>query len=494
MSVDKEFLLIALLQHNYFPMQKKHREELPPIFSSVGLTEEVAEKIKDLKYRGGNGNPSGYDQIDYQATRFNNVPRTLSIPHPKAYIDLCYALVDNWEHFDYIQNNENSLIKPHNHSDGRVIIMDYEQSWAKMKRALKMGFGQKFIVHTDISGCFPSIYSHAIPWALVDFKTAKSKSSPKWKDEWFNQIDRAQRYLKRNETQGTAIGPATSNIISECILSRVDAEMIKEFQYVRFIDDYTCYCERYEDAENFIRRLSQELAKYKLNLNYKKTKIRPLPVQVNTDWVNDLNTHLPSSEKYTFSQVIDYLDYALELQKKHNEGSVLKYAIKTIRKRADNNAKEYLLEYTLTLAMHYPVLIPVLQKSVEENGDFTYGEQLQALLKKGIEERQSDSMCWIMYYLLVIDCAISRETAQDIIATEDCMSITVLYLFKEHQDLILEYAKTIVKEDLWCKDQYWILLYALFFDDKIGNPFANDDTFKILKEADVKFMIQKETV
>jgi sugar phosphate isomerase/epimerase len=101
----------------------------------------------------------------------------------------------------------------------------------------------------------------------VGFDHAKKHKPPEHKGEWFNQLDEKLRKIKRNETQGVAIGPGTSNILSEIILARVDAQLAKEFTYIRYIDDYTAYCETEEEAQKFIRRLGEELAKYKLLLN-----------------------------------------------------------------------------------------------------------------------------------------------------------------------------------------------------------------------------------
>jgi len=103
-EIDKEFLLEGLLQFNYFPAQRKERE-IPPLINSVTLTPEIAEKIKDLPSR-----KRGYDQVEYRSTRFNNVSRTLSIPHPVAYVKLCFAIHDNWQEFEYITCR--SLIYP----------------------------------------------------------------------------------------------------------------------------------------------------------------------------------------------------------------------------------------------------------------------------------------------------------------------------------------------------------------------------------------------
>ena len=51
MELDKEFLLKALLQYNYFPLQKKTKENIPPILHSKHLTPEISKKIVDLPIR-----------------------------------------------------------------------------------------------------------------------------------------------------------------------------------------------------------------------------------------------------------------------------------------------------------------------------------------------------------------------------------------------------------------------------------------------------------
>ena len=37
-------------------------------------------------------------------------------------------------------------------------------------------------------------------------------------------------------------------------------------------------------------------------------------------------------------------------------------------------------------------------------------------------------------------------------------------------------------------DQYWLLLYQIFFDGKITSPFANDKAFEIMRDGKVSFI------
>ena len=95
--------------------------------------------------------------------------------------------------------------------------------------------GKCYLVKTDISSCFPSMYSHALSWALVGKNYAKvNKGNSK---EWYNKIDIYSRKISNNETHGVLIGTHTSNILSEIILTSVDAQLADKYSYIRFIDD-----------------------------------------------------------------------------------------------------------------------------------------------------------------------------------------------------------------------------------------------------------------
>lgn len=487
----KDFILEALLQHNYLPVQKKSKDEIPPVFTTISLTPKIAEEVAKLDRRKDK-TYGGYDQVEYRATRFNNVPRKLSLPHPKPYIDLAFCIHENWKSLNYICKNDSSLIYPKQHRDGRTIIMDYEKSWEKSKRHLSMTIGSKFSAHTDIASCFPSVYSHAIPWALVGFTEAKKKKGPKYKSEWFNQLDEYQRMLQRNETQGVPIGPATSNIIAEAILARIDEKLKKEFNYVRFIDDYTCYCEKYEDAEEFIRRLDFELSKYNYNLNIKKTTITPLPKPVKSDWVIDLMNNQPKGKDTRYSDAINYIDYAVSIHRREQDGSILKFAVNSISKRLKASTVTGITEYVLSLSFYYPILIPALKVLFEEiakTRKIEYEEQLNKILKENIINHRSDGMCWSLFYLLKYDFLLDADAAESVIKTKDCLSILIVYLFGKFDKLVIDFLNGLDADDLYGLDQYWPLIYQLYKDGKFANPYKDDDTFDVLKKHNVSFVL-----
>lgn len=493
MPVDKDFALNALLGHNFLPTQKKSKDELPPVLSSLSFTSDVAKKLVRGKPRKADGY-QGYDAVDYRLTRFNGVARSCSIPHPKAYAHLALCIHEHWDKLDYIATNKNSRIRPRQHSDGRIIIMDYEKSFEKTQRNLRGAFGKRFMVHTDISNCFPSIYSHAIPWATVGFDHAKKHKPPKHKAEWFNQLDERVRWLKRNETQGVAIGPATSNIVSEAILARVDEALKGEFVFTRFIDDYTAFCETEEKAQEFVRRLAEELAKYKLLLNIQKTDVIPLPQALGADWVSELSLRLPKAEEVSAHDAVNYLNLAVALAKQSPDGSVLKYALKSLLGRKLEFMADFdVLRYALTLSFHQPVLMPLLEKLFDSTlvfGAFLYGGELQRLASENARFFRSDGVAWALYYMNKHGVAIETATADAIVESRDCVALVLLYFSGDaaHRTRVVDFAKSLDLADLYELDQYWLLLYELFRDGKIANPYADEDAFDILKDSGVAFV------
>lgn len=489
MTIDKSFIEESLLRYNYFPFQKRLKEELPPVFTSRQLVPGVAAKLIELEHRR-----EGYDQVEYLMTRHTNVARPISIPHPLPYCHLVKSIVDNWEQISYICENDLSKIRPDEHADGRLILMDYGDEYSKTDIALRFGFGKKFRVHTDITNCFPSIYTHAIPWALVGFQYSKKhrKSS-----HWFNRIDFCQRMIKRGETQGIAIGPATSNIISESILSKVDEILSKDFSYFRYIDDYTCYCETYEEGQLFLRRLREELKKYKLVLNIKKTKTVELPTSIESDWIVDISTRMPNGylndkgvKFYSSNESIRFIDYAVRINEKYPDGSVLKFAVKSIISRLDDAAKRQILEYLLNLVRHFPILMPLIDKLLAANIEynFTYTKYLNIICIENALEGRSDGIAWALYYLNLYQLPISYEVVEKVLESRDCIGVVMLYISGVFDDEVLSFVDTVDQSDVYELDQYWLLLYQLFFDDKIVNPYDEDSTFSILKDEDVSFV------
>ena len=111
MTIDAEYIYDGLLGHNYFPMVKEYRDEIPPVFSTESFDSYVVEELLAIEPRS-----RAFDQIEYRTTRHSNITRMMHIPHPLPYAKLCKCIFDNWSQLGHICNSEHSRILPQKRS------------------------------------------------------------------------------------------------------------------------------------------------------------------------------------------------------------------------------------------------------------------------------------------------------------------------------------------------------------------------------------------
>ncbi len=506
---DRKYVYKALLKYNYLPIGKKNPDDIPfDAFSTEGFKPKIADVLVNnysRKRTSKNGEKVfGYDQIEYRATRFNLVTRLMHIPHPAPYARLCKRISEHWDELEQICQNENSRETLGKYNKSRKILGEKrklkqisQMSYNKLSDThfrLELSTGKFFRVKADISACYPSIYTHSIPWAEKGRFKAKANSR---KNRWYNQLDEAQRDVKRNETQGIPIGPATSHIVSEFILSKVDKVLQdNDFQFVRYIDDYECYCKTRKKAEKFIVLLEKELREYLLNLNSKKVLIEELPLPFEDQWIAALKLNLPKEKKrkkkkktLNSKDILNFTDIAVDLQKEHPDGSVLKYATRMLAsKKFGKKSIDYLLKHLIALSVHRPTVLPILcevAKKYQKGSDL----DITPVLKQSIRFRRSDAICWCLYYLAITGQKLCHKLADKIIETGDCMSMGMLLAIKQHKNKVVKFLDDKVDPNSYYQcDQYWILLHELTNETPSFKRYRGDSGLKFLFDNNVHFI------
>ncbi|MES2139197.1 MAG: RNA-directed DNA polymerase [Bacteroidota bacterium] len=448
------------------------------------------------------GEPKDY--IRYSNMRNINIPRPLAIPEPFAYANQCKSLSVNWKH---LQNHFRKKTLNDDFKISRIHLrklqhrpelfeMNYKNFFKDGDPEQDIIIKSKYIAFADISNCFPSIYSHSISWALMGKSFAKANKDPA---NWFNQLDFYTRNVKFGETNGVLIGPHASNLISEIILVTVDKGLSSHgFKYIRNIDDYSCYVDSFEEAERFFLCLSEELKKYELVLNNKKSKIIALPQASVKNWITKLN-HFNFTNTYKVGNIEairvkelkGFLDFAIELMlDEDSDASIINYAIKIIsNKHLEKNAKDYYIKQIHHLVLLYPYLIHLLELEVFEphkitkeiikqiaNDIYVYG------LKKKIYEACSYAVYWALKYHFELETISLKE---DSIKSSDCIFMMISFQYdsrhykkaylKEYKDQ----ATALKRHDF---DRYWLFIYeTLPWTELTGN-------YKTMKHKGLTFI------
>ncbi len=333
--------LSDLLSRGYFP------KELPPPFKTTEFADAVSDPFLRVPAEF-ESNPKGRKRdsawCNHNLVRTGGLRRHLGIPNPVHFYRLAQLIVRNWRHLrEHANASPYSLSKPVA-SSTRAISPEHDLSERATQR-VAMRTGARVLVTADISRFFPSIYTHSIPWAILGKGAAKSAhANNTLSGQWPDDIDIFSRSLNRSQTIGIPIGPDTSRLIAEVILSAIDQEIAKakpRVRGIRFIDDYEFAAETRSDAEAILNALQVQLAHYELALNGAKTHILELPALLEAPWTSGLRcfpfrTSGSTAQKY---DLIGYFDAVFDLFKRFPDEGLMKYAIgrlRTVEVESDN--------------------------------------------------------------------------------------------------------------------------------------------------------------
>ena len=475
-----------LLQQNFLPRVASSADELPPCFTSVSWMPKTARKLSTRP-----GRKSGYDAISIDVTRYNLVPRRLELPHPSAFARTSVFIGDEWSHFEHVQKSRKSRIKPSKFADGRVVSM----LGARGRRISR--FGSRFLATADINSFYPSLYTHAIPWALVGQSVAKKNRS---NTDWFNKIDALTRASRRQETVGVAVGPGTSAIVAEIVLLAIDNEpKLKGFKYERFIDDYTMHASSREEAEQFLSALGNSLRKFNLSLNPRKTRIDELPIARTPTWVRSLKADARQLDASRAQEVLDFLDLAVELTTANPDASALKYALSMLERKLtrvkSTKDLQTVARALLSLSFHRPIVLPfvvrlILKKKLPISSTFV--AHIGELLLHHSAAHRTDAVCWLLYLVQRRTIPLPKKVEDKIVEGEDCLPLVMLLHLGSASAVnsVHAFANGLVASpDDYERDRYWLLLYELQASGKISAPYGQHDTdFKVLIDDNVSFL------
>lgn len=520
--INSNELLEGLVAYGLFA------ERIPPFLSSEDFFHFCISN-QNNPYSKFNEKSFETDFIQYESIRNINIPRELSIPNPISYFNLCKCLSDNW---DKLKNH----FKTHTNSDAfkvsrihirkienkkKLFIMDeYEDELLydgndnyeieAKKELFSMSYknykedgnpipnilvGKRFIVSADISNCFGSIYTHALSWALVGKENAKIQRS----GHWHNDIDKYTMNIKNGETHGILIGCHASNLLSEIILVAVDKKMReKGYEYIRNIDDYTCYTESLEKSEKFLIDLSNELKIAGLSLNHKKTKIDPLPSAISTHWVRKLSS-IKNGKFFNFYTMQQFLDNAIELMSNnHDNAAIINYAMKIISNtKTSKSALNYYIEMIHHLVLLYPYLTPLLDKYIFKKYNVPK-EKIKEIstnlyhhgTKNNLNEVVSYAIYFSIRYEFYFDGLDPYNYAKE---SNDCIVLLLSFLYDKRQSRKITDTRMkkyrILADNLYNNghgmNKFWLFIYEVFTAGK----FRDDNSYwKIMKENNISFI------
>ena len=497
-NLSKTEILIGLLEHGLFA------EKLPPCFTSKGLIAAIGTSLDFLLSESDPQklkkalDKRTHDFARYSVLRDINVPRQFGIPHPEGYAIQCLFIREHWNEIRKHNSQPTfqvSRVHVRRLGSGKIFMMNYQgmHRFELEEEEIRWAAGSTHVAVADISACFPSIYTHSIPWALHGRTNSKQKRGLLQLSG--NVLDKTTQGLRDGQTNGLLIGPHSSNVISEIVLTQVDKRLLNAgYQKLkRYIDDYHYYADSYDDAERFIRELGLALREFELNINEKKTRIQQLPQPIEENWVREINRFsFPADRPVSFSSVRSFLDLALELAEKAGTSSPLNYAFKMLPKNLNPRAKRLLVQEAINLSLLFPYLAPVLGPYIFEQHEYVGIEGpitdfANKLAKQGIKRIYPDAIAHSLYYGIKYDCllTLTDEEFRQIIELNDCIA-NVLLLEYATKNRLAGVMKLLKKQANALKvpslpvgdvDRQWLFVYQMWNEADLrsaGQSFLAD--------------------
>lgn len=316
----------ALLSKGYFPSQ------LPPAF----ITHQLAAQLPALQgiwaVNAANAKAPACKPELFSVARAGHQRRMTSITNPLPQTFLATFIAKHWA--DFLRHYRKSRLSASHprflRAGGRAACIPSMQPLHERKILESAGF--RYMLRTDVSRFFPTVYTHSVPCALHTKSVAKRNR--KITAKYFgNLIDQALRQGQDEQTMGLPIGPDTSHVIAEAIATSVDLLLKNALRAwpagFRYVDDYFLFFPTLAEAESALAALSRALKEFELQINFEKTHIGPVSEIVDDYWTHQLRSfEIDKGARKQRADIHHFFELAKNLAARNADENVMTYALK----------------------------------------------------------------------------------------------------------------------------------------------------------------------
>ena len=266
--------------------------ELPPYFSFGKTISAINKKIKESILTSADlARAKKHETVNH--VLYGNKDgkyawRKYELINPLLYVSLVNIITnkDNWL---FLQNRFKEFQQDKNIECESIPVLKRNKSKQKAsqisqwienveKKSLILALEYKFLYQTDITDCYGSVYTHAIPWSIHTKQESKAKRGY---DQLFgNKIDQHIQAMSCGQTNGIPQGSMVMDFIAEMVLGCADIEISKKlqellrekkFHILRYRDDYRIFVNDISDGDIVLKCISETLIDFGFRLNTAKT-------------------------------------------------------------------------------------------------------------------------------------------------------------------------------------------------------------------------------
>ncbi len=479
-------------------------EAVPSCFTSKDLADNIIMVLSSIKATVAESEKSRKNTtapIELSTYKNDISRRVLSIPNPEAFLRLVKIMSDNWTDIQAYAESENSLSPityMRSYRDGDLLEEINSESIREsnrvksdfvegQKNCIRIAIGFQYRLKVDIANCYPSMYTHSVTWSICGKKEAKRllqmsnaqrKLEPASIQNAYslgNRLDAFMRFQKNNETNGIVVGPFTSRIFSEIILSALDKELRDNgFVFRRYVDDYKFFFRSESDASESVKTIEKILSEYNLNLNLAKTEILQFPYEQISSMKLSFDTAMEKDG------IFGVLNEAALFHTSGEKGAY-KYALKYIR---NHQLKADAFPLVFPLLVNIMLLDPKYGKHViqfmKRNKQVIDTEELQKIINRELKNSlslhlQQESLLFI-YMIHDLKLTVEADNIISIIRSDNDLAIIIaLDMWTHHNKKVMRSKSEAREINIAIKE----LANSLSFEKYEGNRWL------LLYEAEV---------
>ncbi len=269
--------------------------DLPSYFEFEKLLNEINNKLSGKMlsdFFSTNHKPRNCDDVNYVIINNKNGKytwRPIELIHPALYVSLVHKITDetHWKtirsRFNFFAKNKKIECVSH---PVKALTQQKDKAeqishwWQEVEqRSIELALDYEYLIQTDITDCYGSIYTHSIAWALHGKDFAKNNRGDKTLIG--NLIDAHIQDMCHGQTNGIPQGSVLMDFIAEMVLGYADSELTKkimansisDYHILRYRDDYQIFVNNPQDGEKILKLLTETLIDLGLKLDPSKTAV-----------------------------------------------------------------------------------------------------------------------------------------------------------------------------------------------------------------------------
>lgn len=484
----------TILGKGFFP------QEFPGFFDSADFAKslEVSNAILE-------STPKTSHSIKTSIPKSAGFRRNITIPNPKHFTLLAKYLDEKSSEIErlFSLSQISMSISVAKEDSPRSIVNSHLYEEVIEQKIIK-GYSSKFLITTDISKFYSSIYTHSVPWAIHGKPESKRDRSDSL---WGNKLDRLIRNMQDGQTLGIPIGPDTSRVISEIVgvaLDKIINGSCENLNGIRYIDDFFIYADSYSEAKLILNKINRALRAFELTSNEAKSSIQPMPASVenlNLQQVQNFKIRKGVAEQK--ADIIHLYNITIDIKKRNSQENAFSYLLVKISPIKIYEENWDIVESVfLQVASAETINLMRISQFFVSYKSYGYSLGLEKIktaflkiVQNGIDNNFGFEVCWSFWLLSQLEISITEELKNLSYLTDPLAILSILIareggIYQPTIDL-RSWNNMLDVNSLY--DENWLLPYEAesrnWLQNQNGLQLINvDPYFKYLKDNDISFL------